>query len=550
MGAISDFLDGAAPKDIEIPKRGTISAFLDGAGPSDKFAKDYAGVAPTEDEMNRDFKAGVGRGAKETLYALGQMVNRFAGTPQSQAAFDARMREALPPINDESGSSQAGRVIGSMFATAPATAIPGLGAAGLLPRLAAGAVGGAATATLSPEADTTSPEFINSKIRKAEFGAALGAGAQGIAAAAGRLVSPIRNTLNPEQQRLANVFEGQIAPLTAGQATGSRPLQVTESVLENLPGSSARQTAIRAAQHEGFTQAVLDKAGINASAATPQVMRAARDAFGAEYNNLARQSTTILDQQFQNDLQNVAQKYQQQLKADQLPIFNAKIKELEILSQPTAGMRTALNGDEFQLIRTPITEAMKDAKTTDPALARALKGVKDSLDQAEIRSMPPQFAGVRADLDKRYAIFKIIEDAVDKQTNGQITPVALFNAAAKRGKGGAWAEGKGELNDLARAGKEFLKPLPDSFTSQRALISNLITGSSAGGIMGGLASGGDLKTTGAGAAGGMALGLLGPAAVQRGMGNPVAQAWLRNQGGSAIPGILGPYSPYAGLLAQ
>lgn len=539
----------AAMKPWEEYQQQSASPWEEYATPRGKEAKDYAGLKQTDAEFKRDYWAGVARGAKEPLYGLGQLINRFAGTPESQAAFDARTREALPPMENPTEGQATGQLMGNMAATTPLMAMPGATAARFLPRAAAAAAGGATAAVLTPEEDTTSTEYLRDKGRKAALGGALGAGIQGIATVAGRVIQPVINRLTPEQSRLANVFEKDVAPLTAGQATGSKPLQVTESVLENLPGSSARQTAVRETQHTNFTKAVLAKAGIQADDASPASLAAARDGFKQEYTNLSANSNTVLDNQFASDVQRVANQYRVGLKADQKAVFDAKVAELMNMAQPRYGMNTALAGEEFQRIRDPLTKQIDDFSQSDKALARALKGLRNSLDEAEQRSIAPEFRGLRADLDKRYAIFKTIEDAVGKNTDGQISPIALFNASAKRGKGGPWAEGKGELNDLARAGKEFLKPLPDSFTSQRNQIQNLITMGGMGGLGGGagaVASGGDPGA----AIGGTALGLLGPVGVQRAMGNPAVQAWLRRQGGSAIPGILGQTAPFGGLLAR
>lgn len=521
------------------------------SAPSGKEAKDYQGVPETPEERIKNFREGVGRGMNESLYALGQMINKYAGTPESQAAFDTRMREALPPTDNAGGTYKAGQTIGGMISTAPLMAVPGMGAAGLAPRLAASAVGGGIAGTLSPEASTTDPNFTANKLTKGAIGAGLGVGVQGAASALGRVVSPLANRLLPEQQRLAQVFEKEIAPLTAAQATGSKPMQTVESVMEQLPGSSARQVAIKEAQQTAFTQAALEKAGIQAKEASPEVLKNARAAFSQEYNTLSANTNVVLDQQFQNDLQQVAQKYRMSLKADQAPVFDRKVAELSNLAQPRMGMQTAFDGETFQNIRTPLTQEIAAYKNSDAMLSKALKGLKDSLDQAEVRSLPPQAQAARADLDKRYAIFKTIENAMEnsKATNGQISPVALFNESARRAKGGPWAEGKGELNDLARAGKEFLKPLPDSYTSQRAMITNLLTTGGLGTMGAGAGaaySHGDPTWALAGAGAGM----MGPMVAQRAMGNPAVQAWLRNQGGRAIPGLLGQFSPYAGLLAQ
>lgn len=539
MGAISDFLDGAGPKDIETPKRGTISAFLDGGGPSDKFAKDYVGLPLTPDEAKQAWQEGVARGAKTVAYSLGQMVNRAVGTPETQRAFDVRMREALPPMENPPGEMRAGEFAGSMLATAPLnTMIPGGASARLLPRMFAGGVGGAMTAPLATtEADTTSPDFSKQKSYEAALGAGLGAAAPAAISGVSRAISPIRSHLTEQGKKLASFYEANVGNLTPAQATGSPVVRWVEDTWARLPGSAGPQQRIIAGQQADYNRAWLNRAGIDAEAATPEVLANARNNyFKPAFEQLRQQSVVDLGQQFDNDLTNVALKYRNRLPSDQVPIFNAKLDELRKLAQPFPGVRNSLDGEQFVNIRSPIVDQIAENRGNE-ALQNALRGLKKALDAAEERSMGPQVRDARKALDKQYSIFRSIEDAVAKNPEGNISPTAIEKTIAPRFKGGAWAEGRTDSKELVDAGKAFLRPLPSSGTAERQYMMQLMTGQAPPMPEG---EAGILRAT---------TGLLTAPTLQAAANTPVGRWWLRNQVASQVPGLLGSMQPVSGVTA-
>jgi len=94
-----------------------------------------------------------------------------------------------------------------------------------------------------------------------------------LAAAGRRVVTPLPSTLTPEQQRLATLLQNQGVDLSAGQLTGNKGVQFAEDAAAKLPGGDLLVANPRANQPEQFTRAVLGRAGIDASAATPEVCK-------------------------------------------------------------------------------------------------------------------------------------------------------------------------------------------------------------------------------------------------------------------------------------
>jgi len=125
---------------------------------------------------------------------------------------------------------------------------------------------------------------------------------------------------------------------------------------------------------------------------------------------------------------------------------------------------------------------------------------------------------------------------------GQLSPLGL-RESLNQSTGRGFAEGRGDLNTLARIGQAVVREPADSGTAGRTLANNLLTGGipTTGGIAGTLIGGPIGGVVGAGAS--MAL----PRMVQALMNTQSGQAYLRNQV-LQNPQITGPLM--AALLGQ
>lgn len=354
--------------------------------------------------------------------------------------------------------------------------------------------------------------------------------------ALGRAISPVANQLTPEAQRLADVLKFEGVPLTAGQQTGSKPLQIAESVLENLPFSSSMAAGQKQGQRGAFNEAVLSRAGINAKTATPDVIDSAAQRLGQQFENVSKQTTVNLDKDFLTDLQDAATKYGTKLPTNTRPVFQSYVDDLL-----NAGSQ--MPGEVYQQARSDLGRQAKALTASDPALSNALKGIQGALDSAMERSVPAPLRSQWNETRGQYANLKTIMKAMSgqgaAQAQGDISPSALYGAARNSVSKDQFTRGAGDLNDLARAGQLFIKDqIPNSGTAQRSMIQNLLTG---GLPVGGFAAGGPV---GAGAALGTA------PLIQALMQSKAGKSYLTNQKAANFGPRITPELLAAQLLAQ
>jgi hypothetical protein len=123
-------------------------------------------------------------------------------------------------------------------------------------------------------------------------------------------------------------------------------------------------------------------------------------------------------------------------------------------------------------MRSVIGSDANSVAQSDPYLSQALKGIRNSLDSAMERSIAqnnPSDVGAWQNARREYSAQKLIEKAASKAggptAEGQITASNLRNTLPKAG--GGYARGEGDFNELARAGEQVMRPLPNSGTAQR-----------------------------------------------------------------------------------
>lgn len=120
-------------------------------------------------------------------------------------------------------------------------------------------------------------------------------------------------------------------PLTAGQQKGSKVLMTAESQL-----GGAATSAFQDRQLSALTSAALKRAGVDAKAATPTVLRDAYDKIGSKFDRLAAMTKVRVDGQLQNDLLKAATDYQD-LVGQPAPIVEKFINRVGTLAQQNAG---------------------------------------------------------------------------------------------------------------------------------------------------------------------------------------------------------------------
>ena len=365
-----------------------------------------------------------------------------------------------------------------------------------------------------------------------------GTGAEPYARTAAAIASPSllsagRRALTPlpasaERQALAETLRNEGVPLTAGQATGRKPLQWMESALGDTPGSGGTAARVMENQSEAFTAAALRRAGIDANRATPEVIDNAFRRIGNDFETVAQRNNVISDRRLGTDLTRVEREYNNLVSpSNRAPIVEDTARDIGDMMAQNGGL---LTGQQYNAITSRLARQARNAQA-DPQLREAIQGLRNSLDDAMERSLFQ--TGNSADMQllrnarNQYRNMIVLEKAAtgagSNAAEGLISPSQLRNAVVQQSRR-AYGRGQGDFAELARAGEALLKPLPQSGTSPRQNVTSLLN--TVGAIVGGGAgaAGGP-----AGAAAGALAGLAAPAVAGRALLSRPIQAYLGNQ---------------------
>lgn len=505
------------------------------AGAADEDVNDGGGIIGTIDALGRGLAKGAGLGFMDEIGAGARWLGGKVLPWQTEVTYDQALDEvrkgdeevaAAHPVADNAGT-----VVGAV-GTGAGLAKKGLSVAGRVagrsvPRLMAGsAADGAILGGISGFGQGEGG-FVNraesagkSALTGLALGAAVPAVVSGVSSAVRRAITPFSS--NAERQALVDILKREGVEVTAGQATGSKGLRYAES---EIGGQAAEDLIER--QGEQFTAAALKRAGVNASRATPDVIDDAFTNIGKKFDDLGARNKLFADRQLQNDLVDTWRDYMSMVNPTQrAPIVGKIMSDLNNVFKNGG----ALDGKAYQSMRSRLEAAARG--TRDPELMQALRGMRESLDDAMERSIAtrnPSDLGAWREARNQYRNMLVLERAAtgagEYAAQGIISPSALRNATvAKQGRR-AYARGKGDFADLARAGEGVMKALPNSGTAGRLNAQNLgatvtsaiggIAGTSVGGVPGGVA----------GAVAGAAI----PKVVGKLMMSKGGQAYLRNQ---------------------
>ena len=304
----------------------------------------------------------------------------------------------------------------------------------------------------------------------------------------------------PERSRQVGMLQERGVPLTPASETGSPFLSTMESVMKFLPTSATRAVSAEDLQQRGFTRAVFKQAGLDSDIATPEALRQGRTKLGKEYDDLEAQTTFKGDEQTFDDLLRNEQDYVVGFPDTIKPIYKARVDEI---LKYAAGEKTG-DGSTYKRLQSALSEeASRAERSTDPSAGyygEAMRGLQRILESTMERSAGgPELKDKWRDLNRRYAVFSRIEDAMgtagqDKLGTGFIPPAQLAAAERRRIGPQQYAEGGTDFTELVRAGASVIpNPVPNSGTAQRSFVQNLLTGArssaaptAAGGAVGGV----------------------------------------------------------------
>ncbi len=546
-GSVAEFPDGTPPEAMKsaIAKRFPPQRQQHSAPAFDPGVEGYNPETGMVDKpTSRWDQAGAFLAGAQDIPIAGPLVkNAVAGaaaglvSPFSDQSFgdiQSQMRGTQERVMQENpGSALAGQLVGTTAALAPlgATGIgaKALGLSGSLPaRIGMSAASGAGISG----ADTAVRGGDMGDIgMSAALGGGIGGAIPGVSAAlkkgVQKVISPFATS--PERTGMAKVLEGEGVELTAGQKTGSKGLRYAES---EIGGGKAEGIAER--QGEQFTAAALKRAGITANRATPEVIDNAFSRIGQQFDDLAARNELVPDQKFVADLRAAFNEYGELVpESMRSPVVQGVVNDI---AKAIKGNRK-LSGEAYQSLRSRLDRAARSSKA-DPQLSEALRGIRNALDEGMERSLyqaKSPDVGAWRKARKEYRNMIVLEKSAtaagEDARLGLIGPSALRNATVTGHGRRAFARGKGDFAELARAGEAVMKPLPQSGTAPRQAARNLgmaaapaIVGAGAGGAYGG-SDGGGLT----GAITGALTGFLAPRAVGRAMMSKAGQKYLANQ---------------------
>lgn len=319
-----------------------------------------------------------------------------------------------------------------------------------------------------------------------------------------RAVTPFPN-VQPERARQVGVLEREGVPLTAGDRSGSKALRWAESAANDVPLSGRRIGAQKEAQGEAFTQAVLRRAGINAPRATDDVIDAAYNRLGQEFETIAQRTAIPLTPQLQGRLSNIVRAYERITEPSLINPLPREIAQDITQAYQRAGtfLPSYMDGARYSGWRSDIGRAARAAG--DPRTERALYDIQHLLDNAAEQylrsrggwanqSLADRMREVRREYRNLITISKA-RGAGEEAAQGIINPRQLQQAARSMEGVQGFSRGRGEFTELAKAGVSVLAPLPNSGTPARLAAMSMFTapatvaGLMVGGPAAGLASG-------------------------------------------------------------
>ena len=321
-------------------------------------------------------------------------------------------------------------------------------------------------------------------------------GVAGIAAGpvAGKLVTPA-GPQTAARRAAVDALEAEGIPLSAGQRTGSRPIQWMESTAADMPGSAGRaqqtQAATRAAYDRAITERVADRGQLAArgvpddvSLPDPRVATAGRQSLGDEYARLSQTNQLRSDPQLQRDLLAAQTNYERRVLPSQRT-RDVEATRNDIIDALVQG-QGRMPGDVYQATRSQLGTNARGV-ANQPYLAGALRDMRSAMDRAMQRGLSPADAQAWALNNRRYANMKQLEPAV--ASAGENLSPARVAQTVRSGRNAQYGQQQGDLDELARAGSIVLKDLPQSGTAPRTAMQSLFNvpaalSAGAGGVLG------------------------------------------------------------------
>lgn len=350
----------------------------------------------------------------------------------------------------------------------------------------------------------------------------------------GRMVSPgAINTSTAKGAERANQVQAmrqEGVPLSAGDVSGNRSIKWAESVAADTPGAAGRAAAFKDNQSEQYVQAVLRRAGIDARAATPEVIDEAFTRIGRVFDDASRRISVPLSAgsygpRVTQQVARIADDYE---RITEPSLRSALPRAIADDLNQLASQNSHMTGDVYNAWRSQLGAAARGAQ--DPRTREALYAVQNTLDDVAERwvsaagrqDVAQALQNARREYRNLLAIERAAVGAGENTALGMFSPQQLAQAVRTVHGQRNYSRGRGDLVDLARGGSALMASMPNSGTPARLVMSALG------------AAGGSAIAGAPGAAAGVVAPLVGQAVAGRAIMNPTVQRYLSNQVASPL----------------
>lgn len=475
----------AGPFDDLMPRPAAPSAAPALSAPGNPFSDLAPKVEDTRPGMGetaaRSFTKNLTFGLADESYGLMQGLASMArgegfskGYEEGVAGFRARDKagQERNPLTSKVAEIGGGLVSGLALAGAgatlmrPAMTLPQAVGAGAVEGAGYGALYGAGNAEGGPMERLQGAK--EGAVTGAVVGGAVPVVARGIGALTSRAISPMQ--IPPERQAMIDTLAREGVPLSAGQRTGSRPLQYAESIFGDATLAGGASQRMAAEQGEAFTDAAMRRVG-GQGRATPENLQANFDRIGQQFRDLSSRNALQADPQMARDLGATLREYDRVLPSEQRQIVGNLATDIVERFQAGGGV---MPGAEYQTARSRLSRMAQNARQSDPEFASAVRGLRDALDNGMMRSVSPEDAAAWQAARREYGNIKDLSKAAAGAgagtAEGLISPQALRSSVASGNNREAYARGQGDFAELARAGNAVMTPLPNSGTAQRGML--------------------------------------------------------------------------------
>jgi hypothetical protein len=395
------------------------------------------------DASLRDF----GADTDSLLYKGGKLTGEIAGTAGAggvlangaRALGATRALSGLEPVVNgiarglETGGFRVGELAGT-----------GLGTAA---RLGTGAITGGVTAGMVNPDD-------------AGVGALIGGTLPGAAQMAGKAGSAIRKgfapEVSPEVRQLAERAKELGISIPADRITNSRPLNAVAGSLNYVPFSG--RVATEEAMNSQLNKALSKTFGQDSSNVT-MALRKAETVLGGQFDDVLKNNTVRVDQQFMEDLAESATRANKELGADGASIIGKQVED--IIAKAGSG---AIDGQAAYNIKRTL-DRIGQRNTPEAYYANDLKR---ALMGALNRSLGPEQAAAFAQTRKQYGAMLDLQKIAKNGAEGEISVARLANMRGINNP---------EMQELADIAAQFVKPREGAHGSAQRVFG-------AGGLLG------------------------------------------------------------------